>query len=39
MQMHPKVKEHLAIQFNVEGEAAGAFYLEVAEGKGYGTAL
>lgn len=28
-----KVKEHLAIQFNVEGEAAGAFYLEVAEGK------
>lgn len=28
-----KVKEHLAIQFNVEGEAAGAFYLEVAEGE------
>ena len=28
-----KVKEHLAIQFNVEGEAAGAFYLEVADGK------
>lgn len=28
-----KVKEHLAIQFNVVGEAAGAFYLEVAEGK------
>ena len=28
-----KVKEHLAIQFNVEGEAGGAFYLEVAEGK------
>ena len=28
-----KVKEHLAIQFNVEGEVAGAFYLEVAEGK------
>lgn len=27
------VKEHLAIQFNVTGEAAGAFYLEVAEGK------
>lgn len=29
-----KVKEHLAIQFNVEGEAAGAFFFEVAEGKG-----
>ena len=28
-----KVKEHLAIQFNVEGEAAGAFYLEAADGK------
>lgn len=28
-----KVKEHLAIQFNVTGEAAGAFYLEVADGK------
>lgn len=28
-----KVKEHLAIQFNVVGEAAGAFYLEVADGK------
>lgn len=28
-----RVKEHLAIQFNVEGEAAGAFYLEVAQGK------
>lgn len=27
------VKEHVAIQFNIEGEAAGAFYLEIAEGK------
>lgn len=28
-----KIKEHLAIQFNVTGEAAGAFYLEIADGK------
>lgn len=28
-----KVKEHLAIQFNVQGEAEGSFYLEVADGK------
>ena len=27
------VKEHVAIQFNVTGEAEGAFYLEVKEGK------
>lgn len=27
------VKEHVAIQFNIEGEAAGAFYLEISEGK------
>lgn len=27
------VKEHIAIQFNVTGEAAGAFYLEIADGK------
>ena len=26
------VKEHIAIQFNVTGEAAGAFYLEIADG-------
>lgn len=26
------VKEHIAIQFNVTGEAQGAFYLEIAEG-------
>lgn len=28
-----KVNEHLAIQFNVKGEAEGSFYLEVADGK------
>lgn len=27
------VKEHIAIQFNVTGEAEGAFYLEIADGK------
>jgi putative sterol carrier protein len=27
------VKEHVAIQFNVTGEAEGAFYLEVKDGK------
>lgn len=27
------VKEHVAIQFNVTGEAQGAFYLEIADGK------
>ena len=28
-----KITEHVAIQFNVTGEAAGAFYLEIADGK------
>lgn len=28
-----KVKEHLAIQFNITGEAEGIFYLEIADGK------
>lgn len=28
-----EVKEHVAVQFNVEGEAEGAFYIEIAEGK------
>lgn len=28
-----KVKDHVAIQFNVTGEAEGAFYLEVKDGK------
>lgn len=27
------VKDHIAIQFNVTGEAAGAFYLEISEGQ------
>ena len=27
------IKEHVAFQFNIEGEAAGAFYLEVNDGK------
>lgn len=27
------VKDHVAIQFNVTGEAHGAFYLEIADGK------
>ena len=30
-----KVKEHLAIQFNVRGEADGALYLEILDGKIY----
>lgn len=28
-----KMKEHIAYQFNIEGEAAGAFYAEVSNGK------
>ena len=28
-----KIKDHLAIQFNVRGEADGALYLEIANGK------
>ena len=28
-----KIQEHVAFQFNIEGEAAGAFYLEVKDGK------
>lgn len=28
-----KVKEHLAYQFNITGEGAGAFYAEVKDGK------
>ncbi len=28
-----KIQEHVAFQFNVEGEAAGIFYLEVKDGK------
>lgn len=27
------VKDHVAFQFNIEGEAAGAFYLEIKDGK------
>ena len=27
------IKEHVAIQFNVTGEGAGAFYLEISDGK------
>lgn len=27
------VKEHIAYQFNIEGEAAGAFYAEVSDGE------
>ena len=27
------IKDHVAIQFNVTGEAAGAFYLEISEGQ------
>ena len=30
-----KIQEHVAFQFNIEGEAAGAFYLEIKEGKAY----
>lgn len=28
-----QIKEHVAFQFNIEGEAAGAFYLEIKDGK------
>lgn len=28
-----KISEHVAIQFNVTGEAEGAFYIEIADGK------
>ena len=28
-----KIQEHVAFQFNIEGEAEGAFYLEVRDGK------
>lgn len=28
-----KVTEHVAIQFNITGEAAGAFYLEIKDGQ------
>ena len=28
-----KIPGHVAFQFNIEGEAAGAFYLEIADGK------
>lgn len=28
-----KISGHVAFQFNIEGEAAGAFYLEIADGK------
>ncbi|MBE5900325.1 MAG: SCP2 sterol-binding domain-containing protein [Lachnospiraceae bacterium] len=28
-----KVEQHFAVQFNIEGEAEGAFYVEFAEGK------
>ena len=28
-----KIQEHVAFQFNVTGEAAGAFYLEIANGE------
>lgn len=30
-----KVQEHVAFQFNIEGEAAGAFYLELKDGKAF----
>lgn len=30
-----KIQEHVAFQFNIEGEAAGAFYLEIKDGKAY----
>lgn len=29
------VKEHVAIQFNIEGEASGIFYLEIKDGQVY----
>lgn len=28
-----KIQGHLVFQFNIEGEAAGAFYLEITDGK------
>ncbi|MDE6016632.1 MAG: SCP2 sterol-binding domain-containing protein [Acetatifactor sp.] len=28
-----KIPGHVAFQFNIEGEAAGAFYLEISDGK------
>lgn len=28
-----KISEHLAFQFNITGEGAGAFYVEIADGK------
>lgn len=28
-----KIPGHVAFQFNIEGEAGGAFYLEIADGK------
>ena len=28
-----KIKEHIAFQFNITGEAAGAFYLEIKDGQ------
>ena len=28
-----KVEQHFAIQFNIEGEAEGAFYVEFSEGR------
>lgn len=28
-----KIKEHVAFQFNITGEAAGIFYLEIADGQ------
>ena len=28
-----KIQEHVAFQFNIEGEAEGAFYLEMKDGK------
>ena len=28
-----KISEHLAIQFNIQGEAEGALYLEIANGQ------
>ena len=28
-----KIQEHVAFQFNIEGEAAGAFYLDIKDGK------
>ena len=30
-----KVQEHVAFQFNIEGEAEGAFYLEIKDGKAF----